>query len=161
MNTTINETVVSNITLIGQNVPLTGSPSIDIFLITLVIALFTTLVNKHFTDQVAIKASRAEMKELQKKMRKEMTKNPEKAKQLQSEIMKKNLENMKHSMNLKVMLITMGPLLFIFTLLPKYYGHFGEFFTPFGGIVEFGWLGTYILFSIINSMALKKVLDVA
>jgi uncharacterized membrane protein (DUF106 family) len=74
--------------------------------------------------------------------------------------MKKNFENMKHAMNPKILVITMLPMLLLFFFVKTYYTHFGEFFTPFD-LVSWGWLGTYIVFSIINSIALKKILDVA
>jgi len=168
MNTTLNETIaqsingsaIQSLTLMGQTLPFTNSPTIDIILITIIASLFITLVNKYMSDQIKIKALRSEMKELQKSMRKEMTKNPEKAKKIQAEIMKKNLENMKHAMNPKIMAITMLPLLVLFMFIRKYYDQFGEFFTPFD-LVSWGWLGTYIFFSIISSIIMKKVLDVA
>ena len=112
------------------------------------------------SDQKKIKALRAEMKVLQKKMRKEMTKDPKKAKIMQSEIMKKNFENMKLAFNPKIMLITMVPLIFIFISVSQFYSPFGDILNVFG-LTTFGWLGTYIVFSIINSIVLKKVLDVA
>ncbi len=169
MNDTINQTINDTATTIltqnevaGIMFPLTGSPTMDIFLVTLLVALFTTLVNKKFSDQVKIKALRAEMKELQKKMREHIKgKNPQKAQAIQQEIMKKNMENIKHAMNPKILLITMIPLLVVFSFISQVFGEFGEFFTfPIFGWT-FGWLGTYIIFSIINSIILKKVLDVA
>ena len=164
MNETLNETLSSVVTSnqqFGILFPISGSPILDIFLVTILVALFTTLINKYFTDQTKIKALRLEMKELQKKMRETMMKNPEKAKQIQQEIMKKNMENIKHTMNPKIMLMTMLPLLGVFAFISKIYSPFGEFFTfPIFGWT-FGWLGTYIMFSIINSIIIKKVLDVA
>jgi len=169
INQTLNQTIISNINdttnssllFMGQTFPITSSPTYDIILITIVAALFITLVNKYLSDQVKIKALRSEMKDLQKKMRKLMSKDPAKAKKMQGEIMKKNMENMKHAMNPKIMLITMVPLLGVFMFVSKYYSQFGEFFTPFNGFVMWGWLGTYIFFSIISSIIMKKVLDVA
>ena len=164
MNETINQTATQATaevaTLFGHSAPFTNSPTIDIFLITVVVALFITLVNKYMTDQVAIKALRKEMKSMQKNMRELMRKDPKQAQALQKKIMKKNFENMKHAMNPKVMIITMIPILIVFTLVGKLYGSFGEFFTPFD-LVAWGWLGSYIFFSIINSILMKKVLDVA
>jgi uncharacterized membrane protein (DUF106 family) len=162
MNESLNESVTALATssdLFGTTLPLTGNPALDIFCISLLGALFVTLVNKYLSDQIKIKALRAEMKELQKKMRKQMSKNPEKAKQMQQEIFKKNLENMKHAFNPKIMLITMLPMLLLFFFIRSHYGGFGEFLDL--GFTQFGWLGTYIVFSIINSIALKKILDVA
>ena len=157
MNETLNETAM----FLGYTAPITNSPVIDIFLITLVVALFTTMLTKYMTDQTKIKALRKEMKSLQKKMRETMQKDPKKAQAMQQEIMKKNLENMKHAMNPKMMLITILPILLVFSIVSKMYGPLGEFFTfPIFGW-QWGWLGTYIFFSIVNSILLKKVLDVA
>lgn len=162
MNESINETLLQTpTTILGTSAPFTNSPTIDIFLITLIVAVFINLINKYFTDQVKIRALRAEMKELQKKMREKFKTNPQEAQKLQQQIMKKNMENIKHAMNPKIMLITMGPLLIVFTFIGKLYGYLGEFFIiPLFGW-NFGWLGTYILFSIINSIIIKKVLNVA
>ena len=99
------------------------------------------------------------MKTLQKKMREHLTKDPKKAQALQQEIMAKNLENMKHAMNPKIMLVTMVPLILVFSLVRTLYGHMGEFLNL--GFTTFGWLGTYILFSLINSIIMKKLFDVA
>ncbi len=165
MNETLNQSInvtaqAVQDTLIGSIVPFTGSLTADIFLISLVGSLFVTLVNKYLSDQVKIKALRLEMKELRKQQREFMTKDPKKAQKVQQEMMKKSMENMKHSMNPKIMLTTMLPMLFLFALVRQYYSQFGEFFN-FLGFTHFGWLGTYIVFSIINSIVLKKLLDVA
>lgn len=162
LNETINQTVTQNLYL-GQNFPITTYPALDIFIITFFVALFITIINKYMTDQVRIKALRKEMKDLQKKFKDTMAKDPAKAQKIQQEIMKKSFENMKLSMNIKVMLITMLPILLVFSFVAKAYGPFGEFFhlIPFWEWTNWGWLGTYIFFSIINSMILKKVLDVA
>lgn len=165
MNETINQTIittsnnVSN-TFFGHTLPLTGNPMYDIFILTFFTALFITLVNKYLSDQNKIKALRKEMKSLQKEMKEKLKEDPKKAQKIQQEIMKKNFENMKHAFNPKIMLITMVPLTFVFIAVRQYYSPFGEFFNFFG-LTHFTWLGTYILFSIINSMILKKILDVA
>lgn len=165
MNETLNQTVIDAVNetviplFLGKTLPIMTSATVDIFLISLVGALFTTLVNKYLSDQVKIKALRKEMKSLNKKMREVMKKDPKKAQGMQAEIMKKNMENMKHAMNPKIMLVTMIPMLFLFFFIRTHYTHLGEFFDL--GFTTFGWLGTYITFSIINSMILKKVLDVA
>lgn len=165
MNDTLNETVTNAVNetvvplILGHSVPISSSPLIDIAMLALVGALFTTLVNKFLSDQVKIKALRAEMKTLQKKVRDMMKKDPKKAQALQGEIMKKNMENMKHAMNPKIMIVTMIPMLFLFFFIRTHYGHFGEFWNL--GFTEFGWLGTYFVCSIFFSIFLKKVLDVA
>lgn len=158
-----NETLVAaanqTTTLLGHSVPFTGHPALDIFIITLFTSFFVTMINKYFTDQIKIKALRAEMKELQGKMRKEMTKNPKKAQEIQKKIFQKNMENIRHTMKPQVMLLTMFPMLILFIYVAKYYGPLGEFLNL--GFTTFGWLGTYLVLSIINSIIMKKVLDVA
>ena len=111
------------------------------------------------TDQVKIKALRSEMKLLSKKARDLIKKNPKKSQEIQKEIMKKNFENMKEFFNPKIILISMLPLLIVFFLTKKFYEPLGDFLPLL--FFDFGWLGTYILFTLINSIWLKKVLDVA
>ena len=163
-NTTQVEQVNNNflsplIESLSPHIPFTGYPSLDIFIITLVICLFTTLINKYMTDQVKIKALRLEMKQLNKKMRETIKEDPEKAQEIQREIMKRNMNNFKESFKPKILLITLIPLLVVFYFIKELYGPFGEFFPLI--FTEFGWLGTYMIFSIINSLLIKKILDVA
>ena len=146
-------------TFIIFEVPFTTGPLLDIFVISLVAALFTTILTKYLTDQTTIKALRADMKKKQKEMREMLKKNPQKAQAMQTELMKKNMEIFKHSFNIKVIIITLAPLLYIFTQLASGYGDYEEILNL--GFVTFRWLGTYIIFTIICSIALKKILDVA
>lgn len=156
VNSTVNNTAPL---LLGKVVPILTSPVYDIACFALIGALFTTLVNKFLSDQVAIKVLRKDMKKLQKKIRETMKEDPKKAQALQAEVMKKNLENMKHAMNPKIMLTTMIPMLFLFFIIRTHYSHLGEFWNL--GFTTFGWLGTYLVCSILWSILLKKVLDVA
>jgi uncharacterized membrane protein (DUF106 family) len=161
LNQTINQAITNNEnSFLSHYIPFTGFPAADIFIITFIVAIFTTIVNKHMTDQVKIKALKKEMKELQKEMREHIKGNkPKKAQAVQQKIMKKNMELMKHSMNFKMMMVTMLPLILLFSLVSHWYGHFGDILNL--GFAQFGWLGTYIIFSIVNSIMLKKILDVA
>jgi len=157
LNQTINETVVP--LFLGKTIPILSSPVLDILFLAMLGALFTTLVNKYLGDQVKIKALRADMKKLQKKIREVMKKDPQKAQQLQAEVMKKNFENMKHTMNPKIMIVTMAPMLILLWFIRTHYTHLGEFLNL--GFTHFGWLGTYLTCSIICSIIFKKVFDVA
>ena len=160
MNDTINETATTTSTEIaGISIPFTTIPAFDIFLLSLATSAFITIVNKHFTDQAKIKALRKEMKDMQKKLREKMKEDPDKAKEIQQEIMKKNFETMKQSFRPQVFLITGIPLLFVFMFIAGNYGQFGDILNL--GLFEVGWLGSYIIFSIANSIILKKVLNVA
>lgn len=168
LNETINQTInqTANVTstvapnLFGLVVPITGSVTLDIYLISLIASLFITLVNKYIGDQAKIKALKAEMKEMRKKQKDIMKeKDPKKMQEFQQKMMAKSMENMKHSMNPKIMLTTMIPMLLLFGAVRVAYGSFGEFLDL--GFTQFGWFGTYFCFSIINSILLKKLLDVA
>ena len=165
MNETINHTISAVVNnspqyLAGITVPITSSPTMDIFLITVMTSMFITLINKYFTDQESIKKTRSELKLLQKEMKAVVKDDPKKVKNIQQQIMKKNMENMKYAFNLKIMLITMIPLTVVFFIIKDLYAQFGTFFNVLG-FVHFGWLGTYITFSVINSILLKKIFDVA
>lgn len=171
LNTTMNETMNQTINSTLQNVsqvdptfiifqtPFSTSPLIDILIISIIAALFTTLLNKYLTDQVAIKALRKEMKEKQKNMREMMKTDPKKAQAMQGDIMKKNMEVFKHSFNIKIMVITLLPLLYIFTEIRAGYMHYDTILNL--GFVSFGWLGSYIILTIVASLIIKKALKVA
>ena len=81
-----------------------------IFIISLFISLFITLVQKFLTDQNRLKEIKEEMKSFQKRI-KEETDTEEKMK-LQKESMKLPMEQMKHSM--KTMMYTFIPIIIIF-----------------------------------------------
>lgn len=159
INQTVQEAVNQTLPILGLVIPVTGNPALDIYLITIVTSLFITLVNKYFTDQVQIKALRQEMKELQKKMRKTMTKDPEKAQKMQKEIFKKNMQHIRHAMNPKVMLITIFPFILLLPFMQVHYSVFGTVFTFL--TINFNWFWSYIVFSLINSILIKKILNVA
>ena len=140
-------------------VPFTTGPFLDLLVISFFAALFTTLLNKYLTDQVAIKALRVEMKKKQKDLREMMKKNPQKAQAMQADLMKHNMEIFKHSFNFKVIIITLLPLLYIFTQIAAGYSHYEQIMDL--GFVTFRWLGTYLILTIACSIALKKILNVA
>ncbi len=154
-----NQTADALPTILGSTVPLTFSPVLDIFLIALVGSLFVTLINKYLGDQTRIRALKEEMKGLRKKSREVMMKDPKKAQQIQQEMMKKSMENMKLTMNPRIMLTTMLPMLLLLGLVRNLYAPLGDFWDL--GFTTFSWLGTYIVASLIWSILLKKVLNVA
>ena len=168
-NENINQTLAQNIsqnvsslepaTFIGLTVPFSYSPLVDLLIVSFIAALFTTLLNKYLTDQVAIKALREEMKKKQKEMKEIMKTNPKAAQTLQMDIMKKNMELFKHSFNFKIMAITLLPMIFIFTQIRSGYNSYEVILDL--GFMSFGWLGTYLILTIICSILLKKVLKVA
>jgi len=90
-------------------------PLLGVFLIAFFITLTITLVYKFTTDQKKMKKLKDELKEAQKKIKTLTKDNPQKALEVQQEMMKKNMEYMKHSF--KSTLYTMLPILLIFAWL--------------------------------------------
>lgn len=122
-----------------------------ILIISFLLTLMITLIYKKFTDQEVMTSLKKEIKELSNEA-KAYKEDPKKALELQKKAMEKNLEYFKHS--LKPMLITMLPLLIIYSWLG---GVFKE-----SGAVLFGlsWIWIYIISSFIFSMLLRKLLKV-
>lgn len=121
-------------------------------IVSFILNLTTTLVYKYFTDQEALKNIREENKKLQDEMKNHKD-NPGKLADLQKEALKKGfLEPMKHQM--KPLLITFFPFVLIFGWLRTIYSQTGDIF------LGMGWFGTYLLFSVLFSTILRKVLKV-
>ena len=131
------------------------TPLWSVIILSFVITLFVTLAYKFFTDQKLLKSIKEEMKQLQGEVKKARD-NPERMMQLNQEMMRKNAILLKSSF--KPMVITLIPILIIFGWLRKTFGNNGDLLHIFG--LSFGWLGTYIISSIIFSMVLRKVLKV-
>ncbi len=158
-NSTLDNAIRSADNYLGISYPILFHPLVDIFIISLLVSLFISLMNKKFTDQDEMKRNKVDLKELQKKLKETMKTNPQKAKQYQQELMQKNLANMKNMFNIKLMLITMPIILIVFSFMRVHYAEFGEILNL--GFANFGWFGTYIIFSIVSSIVLKKVLKLA
>lgn len=125
---------------------------IGIVFISFLITLLSTLVYKYFTDQNALKQIKEDNKKLQAQM-KEHKGNVSKMAELQKEALQKGLiEPMKHQV--KPLLITFIPFILIFGWLRATYESTGDIF------LSFGWFGTYIIFSIVFSIVLRKLLKV-
>lgn len=92
-----------------------------ILIISLVIALFTTFIYKYATDQHKLRKLKADLKRYQKKAQAAQKDNPEKAMQIQKDMMKLNGQYMKASF--KSTLYTFIPVL-----------------------IFFGWLGAHLAF---------------
>ncbi len=151
---------VASATFLGYAVPFTTYLALDVYVISFLTTSFVVLINKYFSNQTEIKALRSEMKELRKKQIKVLKeKDQKKIEEIQKQMMEKSMQNMKHAWNPKIMLITMVPMILVFGALRSTYGGFGEFLNL--GFTQFGWFGTYFLFSIINSIILRKVFNVA
>ena len=90
---------------------LNASPFLGILILSFVVSLLITLSYKFLTNQKEMKRIKDEQKEGQKKL-KELKSNPAEMMEIQKDLMKKNMDYMKHS--LRATLITMIPLLLIF-----------------------------------------------
>ncbi|MGB9675371.1 MAG: EMC3/TMCO1 family protein [Candidatus Nanoarchaeia archaeon] len=124
--------------------------------ISAVLALASTLIYKYATDQSLIKSIREEINKLQNEA-KENKDNPEKLAEIQSKIVPLNLKLMSQTM--RPTLITIIPFLIIFAILAKIYAGIVVIPLPFWK-GHLGWVGTYILFSLIFTTAFRKLLKV-
>ena len=126
-----------------------------LLLIIILINVLITLIHKYATNQKALQELRAKSKEMQKQM-KEAQKNQDQKKvaELSKESFSQMGEQMKHSFS--SMGYTALPLILLFRW-------FGDFFIQLENpkiFIGLGWFGTYIIFSTIISMILRKILKV-
>ena len=130
--------------------------------ISAALALFSTLVYKYATDQALMKAIKEEMKKLQAEM-KANKENPQKIAELQGKLMPLNTKMM--SQSFKPMILTIVPFLVIFALLGKVYNGLTviplSFHFPLSNLATgLGWVGTYVILSMIFTTVLRKALKV-
>ena len=124
----------------------------SIVIVSFILGFFTTLVYKYFTNQDALKKIKEENKRLQDEMKNHKD-NPKRMAELQKEALQKSLiEPFKHQM--KPLLITFAPFVLVFGWLRANFAGAGDIF------LVFGWFGTYIIFSIIFSSLMRKMLRV-
>ena len=125
-----------------------------LIIIVFFINLALTLLHKYTTNQEALKALKEEQKQMREQM-KALKDQPDKMMELQ----KKQMPNVMKSFEL-----SMKPL--VYTAIPfiLFLRWFGDFFKELGDpkifFGFFGWLGTYLIFSIIFSIILRKTLKV-
>ncbi|MEK6922386.1 MAG: EMC3/TMCO1 family protein [Nanoarchaeota archaeon] len=122
-------------------------------IIVLFINVIQTLIHKYTTDQEGLKKLKDEQKEFQAKM-KALKDQPDKRMELQKQQMAKLPQSF--SLSMKSVAYTSIPLILFFRW-------FDDFFNTLGDpkvILGLGWIGTYIIFSIVFSMLLRKVLKV-
>jgi len=127
------------------------NPLFGMIFISFILTLIVTLIYKYTTDQKSMKDLKDELKNLQKKM-KEHKEDAGKMMEIQKEAMEKNIKYMKHTF--VPMILTFLPIIIIFGWIKLVYDPLGKIFFMFG------WLGTYIIFSIIFSYGLRKILKV-
>ena len=127
---------------------------INLLIISFILTGLITLAYKYLTDQEKMKGLKGEMKLAQKNM-KEFKDQPDKMMAMQKDVMKKNMEYMKHSM--KPTLFTFVPIIIIFGWLRNYYEALGNP-DVFLGLT---WIWAYIIFSLVISIVLRKVMKIS
>lgn len=123
-------------------------------IIILIIAVFTTVVQKYTTDQETIKKLKEEQKILQEEMKKFRDNQPKLV-----ELQKKQFEFMP-----KMMKLSMGSIIYTGVPFILFFRWFMDFFTAIGNpkfLGIFTWFWFYLIFTMIFSSVLRKVLKVA
>lgn len=122
-------------------------------IIVFVLSLIMTFVQKYFTDQETLKEIKKEQKLLQAEMKKYKD-NPEKL----MELNKKSLEFIP-----KTMEITMRPLMYTMVFFVLFFRWFNDYFAAvdFKFLGFLSWFWFYLIFSILFSTILRKVMKVA
>ena len=136
-------------------------PRWSLITISFIITLFITLSYKFLTNQELMKTLKAEIKELREQSTAHKD-DKEKFAEINQKAITKNFQLMKHSM--KPTLFTLVPILLLFNWMRETYLPAGNLFSwgfniPLIGM-EFGWLWTYLLSSVIFNIALRKVLKI-
>ena len=124
-----------------------------LIIISFLITLILTLFQKYLTDQDQLKQLKEDGKNIQKQMR-EHKGNTEKIMELQ----KQQFASMPKTFEL-----TMKPLVYYGIPLILFFRWFDDFFSAVGDpkiFIWFGWFGTYIIFSIVFSIVLRKYMKV-
>lgn len=125
-----------------------------IVVISFIVSLVTVIVYKYTTDQVLMKLIKEDLDKLNKKMR-EHKADSQKMMQVQKEMWSKQMTMMKHSFTSTI--YTFIPIIILFSWLTA---NMGKEKILNLGFMQFGWLGSYIIFAIIFSMILRKILKV-
>ncbi|MBI4139675.1 DUF106 domain-containing protein [Candidatus Woesearchaeota archaeon] len=102
----------------ASNLILSMNPLIFVSIMSLIVALLTTIVYKKFTNQILMKELKDELKELQKTA-KELKEKPEEAMKAQKKMMEVNMKYMMHSM--RATLVTFLPIILIFGWMNAHY----------------------------------------
>jgi len=122
------------------------------------ISLGSQLLNYKLINQKALRSFRSESNKLRKEML-SLRDKPQEMLKVQNKLMEVNMGMMKLTM--KPMIYTMLPFLFILWGLGYFYGGVGDMIPlpyelPIVGNA-LGWLGTYVLFSLVFSTVLKPL----
>lgn len=133
-----------------------------ILLVSVILSLVTTLIYKFATDQSLMKQIKDDIKKYQEQL-KQCKSDPAKSLEIQKQMMPLNSKLMMQSM--KPMLITIIPFIVVFQLLARVYSGYVviplSFHFPLSGLeTGLGWIGTYIIFSMIFTTLFRKALKV-
>lgn len=120
-------------------------PRISIIVFALIVSFFISLINFFVLDKERMHEIKKKQKDLQAqaKLHKD---NPEKLMQINKEMMEHAMESMRHSF--KPMLITMIPIIFLFTFLKNSYA---------GTSISGSWFWYYLIASIFGSIIFRKL----
>lgn len=129
---------------------------ISLTIICAVLSIGTTLVYKYFTDQSLMKQIKEDIKKYQEQMKLHKGDAPKQL-EIQSKMTALNMKMMPQTF--KPMIITMIPFLLIFTFLNKVYLGMIILPLPFWK-GHLGYIGTYIILSMIFSTLFRKWLKV-
>ncbi|UCD04277.1 MAG: DUF106 domain-containing protein [Candidatus Woesearchaeota archaeon] len=138
-------------------------PFWSILLIAVGLSLIVTLAYKYLTDQTLMKELKKELKKNQKRL-KEARGEPDKMMAIQKETMHTNMKYMSQSM--KPMIFTIIPFLIIFAWLRSIFEGTVviplSFHVPLSSLeTGMGWIGTYIILSMIFTTIFRRVLKIA
>ena len=123
----------------------------SLLVISFIMSLIVTLVYKWTTDQELMKSLKAEIKDIQKKMR-EFKDSPEKMMELQKPLKEKTIAQFKHG--LRPTLYTFLPFILLFGWMKEVYSSEGAI------LLGLSWIWIYIISSIIFGTILRKILRV-
>ena len=131
------------------------SPLFGIIFVSFVLSMLSTLAWKYLTDQTLLKSLRDKTSSMREEFKKHKD-DPKKLSEMNSKMMKENLEAMKlqYKQSIKPMIATLVPFMLVFVWIRKTYEPFGVLLLGMGAI----WV--YILFSFIFSIILRKVMKV-
>lgn len=142
--------------IFGWTIRYLGSPW-DVIVVSFIITFLITLSYKYLTDQLKMKELKDKMTEFNKKLKQDRTNQ-----EVQNEFMKTQWQYMMHSW--RPMIFTFLPLILIFNWMRLTFNSGRDIIQWSINIPLFGtglgWLGTYIITSIIFSMIVRKFMRI-
>lgn len=131
-------------------------PLTTVTLVAMMVSFMITIVNKFAIDQNVVREIKKQIKKYQKEMKSNRN-NIDKMKEIQPKMMELSMKQMK--MSFKPMMYYFLPLILVFSWLKKTMAGIIVIPLPFWS-GHLGWLGSYILLSILFSTIFRKVLKV-